>query len=279
MGNVLNIPFNKMAEGTSRQINAWMASLCSPVHSNLHNNPSQWAFRQENPIASKMLWHSINIAEYAFLTDPPAGYLAREATEHTALTLTAKATAALLAVGTAYANKHPRREREVGMYHFIYTRIYLMASSSPYLASNHPAALRCQQNWVVDGIFTYLSECRADMFASLEHDRLPFIDGAMALNQQTYSGLVGEDGWRFAHSLVQGGGGYFPFIDSKIVEKIIRFFVTSPSSLYRRLLRTFEEFPSLKEHMDPYGKFGEIFPIHGYILGLVCVSMFVNTYA
>ena len=49
---------------------------------------------QENPIASKMPWHSINIAEYTIHTDPPAGYLAMEVSEYTTLAVTAKATLA-----------------------------------------------------------------------------------------------------------------------------------------------------------------------------------------
>ena len=80
-----------------------------------------------------MLWHSINIAEYAFLTDPPAVYFTKEASEHTALVLMVKATTALLAVGTAYANKHPHREREVGMYFYLYKNLsnsFLLPMSS-----------------------------------------------------------------------------------------------------------------------------------------------------
>ena len=49
MRNVLNMPFKKISEGISRQINAWMASLWSHVHSNLHDNPSQWTFVKKTP--------------------------------------------------------------------------------------------------------------------------------------------------------------------------------------------------------------------------------------
>ena len=66
--------------------------------------------------------------------------------------------------------------------------------------------------------------------------------------------------------------GYFPFTNKEVIEKIICFFVTSPSSLYHRLWWTLEEFPALKEFVDPNGDLNEVFPTNSVMLSLVSVS-------
>lgn len=113
-----------MNNSTRRQVETWLVSLSSQVSPDLLSNPSLWAFRQWNPIAAKTLWHSTTIAILLFFREPPPGYLCKlgpksnreeiAAMEQVATAVTAKASAALLAVGTAFANKHHSKVREEG---------------------------------------------------------------------------------------------------------------------------------------------------------------------
>lgn len=118
-----------------------------------------------------------------------------------------------------------------------------------------------------------MSSCREELFASIEHDPISadFAEGATKKNAKVWRNIVGTgDGWRFAE--LRNADGYLPFANPWVVEKIIRCFVTNRSSLYHRLMRTLEEFPSLRAVVDPDGLLEEVFLINAFLFGLVCVS-------
>lgn len=87
-----------------QQMKHWVDALCKETRANFDDFSSQWRFRLEHPILSKLMSHTIIIATLLFVKELPETILPKdpEKLKGVSITATKKAILALIGVLSAY---------------------------------------------------------------------------------------------------------------------------------------------------------------------------------
>ena len=140
---------------------------------------------------------------------------------------------------------------------------------------NTPAWLNAQENWVIDGIFSMISNFKEYYYY---HPVMQFYRFGGGNDAKVYRCLTGGHDsymqWAFAHIMNQTSIMQ-PFQKPEALAPIISFMVTDPISIHNKICNTFRVYCSLVKIFRHTPLLNNQFSMNCLKLGLVCVSKFL----
>ena len=144
-----------------------------------------------------------------------------------------------------------------------------------FIDTNTPAWLDAQENWVIDGVFSMISNFKEYCYY---HSVMQFYGFGGGNDAEVYRRLTGGHDsytqWAFAHIMNQTSITQ-PFQKPEALAPIISFMVTDPISIHNKICDTFRVYRSLVKIFRHTPLLNNQFSINCLKLGPICISKFL----